>query len=250
MIDITFDMRSDSPVRKSTGEIEDPDKFSPTLKRYHRLLWQKPLPSGKVFTLAPQGRTAYLVNDGIVGRLPLASDSIIVSHSGRLAHLYQQMPEDVNAHFHRVGSTIGGYMLFPGAAIDRLPTINQARGTHPAISDRFDLTLECIRRFYLWRGLKSPLREVIARYSSFFMLFESFDNFVEFFHLQDLIDESGRVRFFHPFEDFTHSALPLTLAEYTAYRDAQLEFLKLRNFRIKAWWRANGESCERSVDQD
>lgn len=38
-IDITFDSRTDS-----NGE--DPDFASPTLRRYHRLLWSKPLPTG------------------------------------------------------------------------------------------------------------------------------------------------------------------------------------------------------------
>jgi integrase len=40
MIDTTFDFRSDTPPGL------DPDTYSPTLRRYHRLLWSKPLPSG------------------------------------------------------------------------------------------------------------------------------------------------------------------------------------------------------------
>lgn len=234
-MDVSFDMRVDTP----TGQ--DPDSHSPTLKRFHRMLWQKPLPSGVVFTLVPQGRRAYLVNDGLVGRHPMSSDSIMVSHSGKLEHLYEQVPVETNEHWHRVGSTIGGYMIFPGAQIDRLQTINQVRGTSAEISDRFDLTLECIRRFYRWRGEPSPLREVIARYYAFFLLFEDFAGFVEFFHLQDLVDEEGQIRFFHPFHDFTMPALPATLDEYIAYRDAQLEFLARRNARIEAWWAEHGE---------
>lgn len=41
-VDTTFDFRSDSPKG-------DPDKYSPTLHRYHQLLWSKPLPSGAPF---------------------------------------------------------------------------------------------------------------------------------------------------------------------------------------------------------
>lgn len=145
--------------------------------------------------------------------MPLASDTIITSHRKRASVLYETMPADANVAFHRNGYTIGGFMLFPGAMIDRLPTLNQARGTTRAIEDRFDLTLECIRRFYLWRGESSPLREVIARYYGFFLLFKTFDNFVEFFHLQDLVDEQGQIRFFHPFEDFSRPVLPATLDE-------------------------------------
>ena len=44
-IDITFDFQKDTPPGK------DPDAFSPTLSRYHKLLWSKPLPSGVVFEL-------------------------------------------------------------------------------------------------------------------------------------------------------------------------------------------------------
>ena len=36
-IDSTFDFRSDTPPGK------DPDARSPTLRRYHQLLWSKPL---------------------------------------------------------------------------------------------------------------------------------------------------------------------------------------------------------------
>ena len=40
-IDITFDFRSDTPQGR------DPDALSPTLRRYHKLLWSKPLPSNE-----------------------------------------------------------------------------------------------------------------------------------------------------------------------------------------------------------
>jgi hypothetical protein len=43
-VDIAFDIRSDAGGR-------DPDRHSPTLRRYHRLLWDKPLPDGAQFTL-------------------------------------------------------------------------------------------------------------------------------------------------------------------------------------------------------
>ena len=40
-IDITSDFRTDSNGK-------DPDLASPTLRRYHRLLWSKPLPTGSL----------------------------------------------------------------------------------------------------------------------------------------------------------------------------------------------------------
>ena len=45
MIDITFDMFSDTPEGK------DPDTWSPTLRKYHQTLWNKRLPNGKIFSL-------------------------------------------------------------------------------------------------------------------------------------------------------------------------------------------------------
>ena len=55
-----------------------------------------------------------------------------------------------------IAYTIGGIMVFPGNQVDRKWTINQARGCTRSISDRFDLTLECIRRHY--SDWESPLR--------------------------------------------------------------------------------------------
>ena len=52
-IDITFNVYSDA-----TGP--DPDSSSPTLKKYHKLLWNKSLPNGKVFTLSDETTETYL----------------------------------------------------------------------------------------------------------------------------------------------------------------------------------------------
>ena len=62
MIDTRFDTRSDAGGR-------DPDSHSKTLRRYHQLLWSKPLPSGALFDLDAKrdavGRTAQTqVDDG------------------------------------------------------------------------------------------------------------------------------------------------------------------------------------------
>ena len=46
-IDVAFDFRTDAK-----GKTPDPDKDSPTLRLYHRLLWSKPLPSGAFFDLS------------------------------------------------------------------------------------------------------------------------------------------------------------------------------------------------------
>lgn len=56
-----------------------------------------------------------------------------------------------------------------------------ARGFHPRITDRIDLTLECIRRHY--QAEDSPRGEVLARYGDFFALFEDFRGYVDFWLL-------------------------------------------------------------------
>ena len=93
-------------------------------------------------------------------------------------------------------------------------SINQSRGTHPRIRDRFDLTLECIRRHY--EGTVSPPADVLASYGDFFDLFGDFGGYVDHFLLNDLV-ESGyaSVRFFKEFDDFAGDPSPAaSVAEY------------------------------------
>lgn len=199
-IDISFDFLSDTPKGK------DADSFSPTLRRYHQLLWSKPLPSGWIFTLEPQPN-AYLVHEA-PGRLHyLSSDAITTNLLGRAARVVHEIPEAERPE--DLGYTMGSSILFPGNKIAGQATINGARGFHPRIADRFDLTLECIRRHYIGAG--SPLAAVLGRYTQFFELFESFDGYVEFWLLQDLVDVNGdAIRFFHTFDNFRTPAVPKT----------------------------------------
>lgn len=225
VIDVSFDVRSDTPPGR------DPDSHSTTLKRYHQLLWSKPLPDGRRLSLSETTPDVYLHHSSPeVGELFLGSDTIFTSHVGRLNHLYRQLPDSVNEDFLRRGFTIGGSIVFPGNRIGRRQTINQARGMHPLIQDRFDLTLECIRRHYA--GESSPLGEAIGRHASFFELFGSFTGYVDFFHLQDLVNADGTIGFLHDFDDFRGPALPQDLPAYVRYREATLVFVTARNRRI------------------
>jgi hypothetical protein len=65
-IDITFDTYFDTPPGK------DPDTDSPTLRRYHKLLWSKPLPNGTVFELNDTVPKAYLHHHSEAGEFFLA----------------------------------------------------------------------------------------------------------------------------------------------------------------------------------
>jgi hypothetical protein len=228
-INTSFDMRSDTPEGK------DPDTYSKTLRRYHELLWSKPLPSGQVFVMRPEGRRRYLYHESSLGQFFLGSDTIVHTYGSwlRMRPITDQIPEEEREAFRRIGYTIGGMTVFPGNTIERRQTINGARGTRPAISDRFDLTLETIRRHYA--GDESPLSDVLARYDDFFRLFGDFAGYVEFFHFQDLVTPAGSVDVYLPFDDFRRSALPQSVEEYRTYRDRSVAFVNARNARIDAW---------------
>src|SRR5271170_3379376 len=82
-VDITFDFRSDTP------EGRDPDAFSPTLRRYHKRLWSKSLPSGVAFELDDTTPRVYLHHQSALGEFFLSSDSVIptFSRAHRILHI-------------------------------------------------------------------------------------------------------------------------------------------------------------------
>ncbi|MGN6484009.1 MAG: DUF6994 family protein [Thermomicrobiales bacterium] len=225
-IDVSYDVRTDANGR-------DPDSSSPTLRRYHQLLWSKPLPSGAMFALDTTTPGIYLHHRSSFGEFSLASDSVMATFTRWLSlrHIVEQFPEEENEAFRTIGYTIGGMMVFPGNRVDGRQTINGARGFTRKISDRMDLTLECIRRHYL--GGTSPLAEPLRRYSEFFALFESFCGYVDFFLLQDMVsDDYETVRFFMPFDDFRTPAVPGDVDTYREFRRRSMEFTVARNARI------------------
>jgi len=109
-----------------------------------------------------------------------------------------EVPKDELDEFIRLSHTIGGMMLFPSNPVDGKHTIKQARGMkRDAIGDRFGLTLECIRRYYLHPTADSPLASTLARYPEPFALFRDCRGYVDFFLLHDLAtDDYSAVRFF------------------------------------------------------
>ena len=228
-IDTTFNFYSDSGGK-------DPDSYSPTLKKYHKLLWSKPLPSGKVFTLSDTESNSYLTYISAQEKISLSSDSISNSYRNKkyLSNILKDLTNEVEK-FRNIGSTIGGYILFPAKKIDGKMTINGARGFNQKIADRFDLTLECIRLHYL--GKPNPLQEVLDQNSSFFKLFESFAGYVDFFLLQDLVDANYEsINLFIPIKQiFESSPLPASKEEYLQYMKSSTSFTAKRNERIKAW---------------
>ena len=103
MIDLTFNVFSDA----NGG---DPDATSPTLRRYHKILWSKPLPCGEFFELRDDMPRAYLYHKSRFGEFFLGSDAITHSykHQKRKKWLTSQIPKAVQEVFDQ-GSTIGAY---------------------------------------------------------------------------------------------------------------------------------------------
>lgn len=223
-IDTKFNFYSDA-----TGA--DPDNSSPTLRRYHRELWSKPLPNGRVFELSDDKSGAYLFHKSELGEFSLGSDAITHSYKNhkRKKWLTEQIPNEVNELFD-IGSTIGAYIIFPNKRIDGNHTINQARGVNSLIDDRFDLTLECIRLFY--SGRESPLYTTLSVYKDFFDLFCDFNSYVNFFLLEDLVTEGNKIKFYLPFDGFKTRPTFSDISQYLLYKEGVINFIEARNKRI------------------
>lgn len=222
MIDIAFDFTTDSPGywngfwNRNEGlgaGGSDPDVASPTLRRYHQALWSKPLPNGDCLCLKLHTDSYnYLTwKDYRFG-----SDSIIVGlRYKKYRYMIEQVKEataDYKSFYEdliRRSYTIGGTIIFP----KHTSSMNQTRGTNRLISDRWDLTLECIRRYY--NNEKSPLYDTILRDKAFFDLFVDFKGYVEFFLVQDAVsDDCSSVEIWCGNTDFSTDGLPKSLDDY------------------------------------
>jgi len=199
------------------------------------LLWSKRLPGGGQFDLAHSPAPFNLHHRSELGEFRLSSDAVIPTFRKQklLSKAFEQIPDELKS-FGTLGYTIGGMMVFPANRVSGKMTINGARGCNYQIKDRFDHTVECIRRFY--RNEKSPLSDVLGRYADFFALFGDFSGYVDFFLLQDLVtDDCAAVKFFSPFQDFNSSPIPESISAYLDYRTLAAEFLTARNQRIHQW---------------
>lgn len=141
-------------------------------------------------------------------------------------------------------NTIGGFIVFP-----RNPaSINTERGNrYGKIRDRFDLTLECIRRYYEDSeksekdNYYNPLFHVLQKDAKFFTMFgmgrEGFQNYIDFFYLQKWVKQ-GQVLDLCQNEEtlekwnFSDNPLPTKENWWTFYRNI-MDRLKERNDLIK-----------------
>jgi len=227
LIDTTFDFQSE------IGAGRDPDRYSPTLRKYHNKLWNKCLPNGELFELEDTHPKGYLYHQSSLGEYQLTSDAITHSYKNtkRMSHIINEIPTEKTEEIFSQGSTIGSYILFPKNKVKNQHSINQARGCNHKIVDRFDLTLECIRLFY--NDLESPLTSVFQRHADFFYLFVNFKGYVDFFLLQDLVaSDYSSIKYHLAHQGFETKPLPQDVDEYLEYRQNTLNFIAARNKRI------------------
>lgn len=222
------DFWKDDPILGSAGN--DPDSKSKTLRLFQQNLWSKPLPNGECMELSLGKANDYLTWKNFC----FGSDSIVVSfryqkYKRILEEVSQTIPnyQQFVENFLRRAYTIGGEIIFPKMK----GGINQSRGCNILIKDRWDLTLECIRLYYL--DLESPLSDVLKNNKEFFDLFVDFKGYVDFFYLQDCVSEDyEKVVFWLDHNEFVPNPLPQNCDEYLNWIERELQFVKKRNERI------------------
>lgn len=221
--------------------VSDADRDSRLLQRWHAVLWSKELPDGSSLEWETT-EFPCVVHTSDRGDFRLSSDTIATTH-GRyraVSHLYAALGAAAQDAYECAFYTIGGFLVFP-----RHPySLNQVRGQRGQIADRFDLTLECIRRHYVQGD--SPLADVLRVDADFFALFgigpAGFAAYVDFFHLGALV-EGGTVRDLlgtGEVKGFDEPALPQSQDAYARYLDQIAQFVEARNARIAAWCRERG----------
>ena len=240
-MNVNYDFTGDTPGywenfwtgRNGLGQGKlDPDTFSPTLREYHKILWSRELPNGEHMVLE-EDTSGYLQWNG----MRFSSDNIAASFRyERCRKLLESVESDMDDYhafiedFIHKTYTIGGSIIFPR----HRNSINQIKGTNRYIADRWDLTLECIRRYYA--GEESPISWCLEQDREFFDLFVDFKGYVEFFFLQDSVskDFSKVVRWIDT-ELFERDPFPRDSEEYDFWISKNVEFVRMRNMRIRKY---------------
>lgn len=246
IIDTSFDFTEDTDGKywdgfwyKKDGLGEggvDPDSYSPKLRLYHKILWSKNLNGTKLVLKEGKSNYDYLYSDENGINMRFASDSLVTGFRYYdCIELHNELKRK-NANYQkeleqyiRLTYTIGGMIIFP--KFDNTKSINQMRGFNSKIRDRVDLTIECIRKFY--KNEDSPLSFSINKNRAFFDLFESFENYINFFLLQDLVsDDYKTTNIWIGQGDFSKPILPQSIDDYRIWVEKSTDFINKRNNRI------------------
>ena len=134
----------------------------------------------------------------------------------------------------KLASTIAGELFFPCRRIDG-NTINQNRGTFGKISDRVDLTLRDIKRYYDKEVSDYPLKSTLLRYAFFFDQFASFKEYIDHCLLKDFCDENYNVKLWQD-----KYGLPQTKEELVDFWKWSIEVLERRLKRIEKFANEHG----------
>jgi len=223
-IDINLDFCTEKGV-------ELPDRDSPTLRKYHKLLWSKKLPNGEVPILSETDYNGLKLKTDTC-ELILSSDTMINPYTGNWKKIDLRYLKEINEinEFIKLIHKIGNFIMYPRTK----NSFNQERGKNPKIYDRFDLSLECIKRYYNQREEYNPLLETIKRYNKFFELFGKFENYCKFYFLEDLTNEDfTEINHFLPFNNFEEMPIPKNADEYRLYMNKATEFINKRSKRIQ-----------------
>lgn len=224
-----FDVKYQFHQCKTNNKKFDIDLHCRKIYEYHQRLWQKKLPNGAnlKFQIKHKGGSFFLLDNK--SGISFGSDSILHTYrhfkKGYIREVIEKFNVKETNKFYEEITSIGGYIIFP----KRINSLNQRRGTDALVKDRFDITLDSIRKYYQKDKLDYPLKKVIEKDGEFFSWFMDFKSYVSFFYLDDLVNpKTDEILFFS--ED---KPLPRSKEGYLAYKDKVLFFLKNRNKRIK-----------------
>lgn len=250
-IDASFDFTTEEfwdgfwENRNGLGGLnKDPDRYSFELAEVHAFLWsrktgnkQNPDTGLKLEKNSDNSLTDK--NSGIV----FSSDTLVNGYrwkrlldNGVIPALIKdyglQHYRAIQERFTHKAYTVGGMIIFPR----RSASINNTR-VNNLISDRVDLTVEWIRRFFFKE--KTDYSDVLEKNKDFFDLFgqgkEGFKAYIDFFFLNDLVsaDYERVYSFFGPNDFSRQNAYPETTQEWRQWHALATEFLTARNDRIK-----------------
>lgn len=202
----------------------DPDAKCEELREMHYRLYNRyalyinrPFSFEKKYPLSfSEGRYFYLLENG---SCRLGSDTMNSSY------LYYEALKNIKSEMEKCGRNAeaeiekyrkniiyrpGNFIVFPKNSSN---SINTVRGCCGKIKDRFDLTLDCIKKQYADKD--NPLSWVLRKHwEDFFDRFNGFNEYINFFMLEDYLDEKDNVV---RFIDNKYHILPQTLEEYDEY---------------------------------